>query len=61
MDKIKDIKLEEGELPVSFVVTSLFPSIPIDVRLKYLDGLQYFPRVWLRYADDVFSILTPRH
>lgn len=39
IDRIKNIKLGEGELLVSFDVTSLIPRIPIDVSLKYLEHL----------------------
>lgn len=32
IDHVKDLKLEEGEIMVSFDVTALFPSVLVDFR-----------------------------
>lgn len=126
IDKIKGLTLEDGEILISFDVTSLFPSVPVNITLKYLEELlvvnnidktkikeyikltslcmsqncfqinnrffeqhegtamgnslspflanlfmsrfecdlkkenQFFPRIWLRYVDDVFAIFDTK-
>lgn len=39
IDKFKDFNLQEGEILVSFDVTSLFPSIPLDVAYDVLEKI----------------------